>query len=164
MVVLQTIPPAFLPALADVIDEKCAFQVSPLVDGAPLRTGCCYLGTPGKALRTVATQREMVLEMPEHRTGPGQAASYFDLFLYSAVDCYPGSLLVTILSGADRGNLEGLRYVQEQGGRIVVQDPASCMMPEPITSVIDAQLAGTVSPPEVLADHIRSWVNNTIID
>jgi two-component system chemotaxis response regulator CheB len=164
LVVLQTIPPAFLPALAAIIDAKCAFKVTPLVDGAPLRTGCCYLGTPGKALRTVATQREMVLEMPDHRSETVQAASYFDLFLCSAVDCFPGSLMVALLSGADRGNLEGLRYIRERGSRIVVQDPATCMMPDPIMPVIDEQLAAAVAPADVLADHIRSWAGDTNVD
>mgnify|MGYP000734202326 CR=1 FL=1 len=163
MVALQTIPPAFIPALADHLDRKSDFQVTPLVDGAPLRTGFCYLGTPGQALRTVATHREMVMEMPDHPKGQGPEASYFDLFLCSAVDCYPGSLMVVLLSGADQGNLEGLRYVQERGAHIVVQDPASCMMPEPVTALIEAELATTIAAPETIADHIRDWVEDAAL-
>jgi len=164
VVVLQTIPPTFLPALAAIVDEKSAFKVTPLVSGAPLRTGCCYLGTPGKALRTVSTHREMVVEMPEHRAGTGHVASYFDLFICSAADCFPGSLMVTLLSGAERGNLEGLRYIREQGGHVLVQDPATCMMPEPIVSVIDAGLDTTIAPPEDIVTHIRSWAGETVFD
>lgn len=157
MVALQTIPPAFIPALAGHLDSTSAFQVAPLTDGAPLRTGCCYLGTPGHALRTVATVREMVMELPAHPTGARHTASYFDLFLCSAADCFPGSLLVVLLSGADTGNLEGLRYVRKQGARIVVQDPASCMMSGSLASVVEARLTETIVAPEALANHIRIW-------
>jgi two-component system chemotaxis response regulator CheB len=161
VVTLQSIPPAFIPALAVHLDRKSAFQVAPLTDGAPLRTGCCYLGTPGHALRTVTTVREMVVEMPAHPTAPRHAASYFDLFLCSAVDCYPGSLMVVLLSGADTGNLEGLRYIRERGAQIVVQDPSSCMMPGPPASVIDARLTEMIVAPEAMADHIRAWAKES---
>lgn len=161
IVALQSIPPAFIPALAVHLDGKSAFQVAPLTDGAPLRTGCCYLGTPGHALRTVSTVREMVVEMPDHRTDPRHEASYFDLFLYSAVDNYPGSLKVILLSGADTGNLEGLRYIRERGAQIVVQDPGTCMMPGPPASVIDAQLTEMIVAPEAMADHIKTWASES---
>lgn len=157
LIALQTIPPTFIPSLAEYLDDKSVCRVTPLVDGTPLRTGCCYLGTPGQALRTVANHRDMVVEMPDHHKTQGPGASYFDLFLCSAVDCYPGSLMVVLLSGADQGNLEGLRYVQERGTPIVVQDPASCIMPEPMTAVIDAQLATTIAAPDTIAGHIRTW-------
>ena len=161
VVALQSIPPAFIPALAVHLDGKSAFQVAPLTDGAPLRTGCCYLGTPGHALRTVTTVREMVVEMPIHRTGPRHEASYFDLFLCSAVDCYPGSLMVVLLSGADTGNLEGMRYIRERGAQIVVQDPSSCMMPGPSAAVIEAQLTEMIVAPEAMADHITAWAKES---
>lgn len=161
VVALQSIPPAFIPSLAAHLDGESAFQVAPLTDGAPLRTGCCYLGTPGHALRTVTTVREMVVEMPAHRTGPRHEASYFDLFLCSAVDCFPGSLTVVLLSGADTGNMEGLRYIRERGAQIVVQDPSTCMMPGPPASVIDAQLTEMIVAPEAMADHITAWARES---
>ena len=157
LVALQTIPPGFIQALAAHIDGRSDFEVAPLWDSAPLRTGCCYLGTPGYGLRTVTNDREMVLELPDHLADRRHEASYFDLFLCSAVDCYPGSLMVILLSGAETGNLEGLRYIRERGARVVVQDPATCMMPGPSASVIEAGLTETAVSPEALAGHIRDW-------
>ncbi len=163
MIILQTIPPAFIPALARYLDKQSAYSVVPLIDGSPLRTGTCYLGTPGHALRTTATGREMVVEMPTHRRrDSAHEVSYLDLFLCSAVDCYPGSLMVAVLSGAETGNLEGLRYVQQRGARIMVQDPATCMVAQPPASIAAAGLAGTIAAPEAIADHIRVWAGNGI--
>jgi len=162
IIILQTIPPTFIPALARHLDKQSTFSVVPLADGSPLRTGMCYLGTPGHALRTAATGREMVVEMPtQGRRDPGHDVSYLDLFLCSAVDCYPGSLMITVLSGAETGNLEGLRYVQERGACIIAQDPATCMLAEPPASVVAAGLTETVAPPEAIADHIRVWAGKT---
>jgi len=162
MVILQTIPPTFIPALARHLDQQSAFSVVPLSDGSPLRTGMCYLGTPGHALRTASTGREMIVEMPtQRRKDLGHDVSYLDLFLCSAVDCYPGSLMVAVLSGAETGNLGGLRYVQERGASILAQDPATCMVAESPASVVSAGLAETVAPPEAFADHIRVWAGKT---
>jgi two-component system chemotaxis response regulator CheB len=160
MVALQTIPPTFIPALAEHFDRRSAFQVVPLADRHPLRTGTCYLGTSGQALRTISTEREMVVEMPNHRQEGRREASYLDLFLYSAADCFPGSLSVVVLSGAETGNLEGMRYVREQGARILVQDPASCALAEPIRAIVEAGLAEHILAPEAMADHIRNWTHS----
>ena len=165
IIILQTIPPAFIPALAEHLNRQSAFSVVPLTDGSPLRTGTCYLGTPGQALRTTSTGREMVVGMPTHRRNDsGHDVSYLDLFLCSAVDCYPGSLMVAVLSGAETGNLEGLRYVQERGARIIVQDPATCMVAEPPASVVAAGLAGTIAAPEAIAEDIRVWAGNNAVE
>ena len=163
IVALQSMPPAFIPALARHLDQQSTFQIMPLADGLPLRTGTCYLATPGQALRTVPTAREMVVEMPTHREGSRSEASYFDLFLYSAADAFPGSLVVIVLSGAETGNLEGLRYVAEQGARILVQDPATCALAEPAAAVIAEGLGEQVLSPEAMADHIRLWVQSTAL-
>jgi two-component system chemotaxis response regulator CheB len=70
--------------------------------------------------------------------------------------------MVAVLSGAETGNLEGLRYVQERGARIMVQDPATCMLAQPPASIAAAGLAGTIAAPEAIADHIRVWAGNSI--
>jgi two-component system chemotaxis response regulator CheB len=164
IIILLTIPPTFIPSLAEHLDKQSAFSVVPLTDGSPLRTGTCYLGTPGHALRTTSTGREMMAEMPTHRRNDsGHDVSYLDLFLCSAVDCYPGSLMVVVLSGAETGNLEGLRYVKERGARIIVQDPATCMVAEPPTSVVAAGLEGTLAAPEAILDDIRHWAGNSAV-
>jgi two-component system chemotaxis response regulator CheB len=107
----------------------------------------------------------MMVEMPAHRGWEsGHDVSYLDLFLCSAVDCYPGSLMVVVLSGAETGNLEGLRYVQERGARIVVQDPATCMVAGPPASVVAADLAGTIAAPEAVIDHIGDWAGNSVLE
>jgi chemotaxis response regulator CheB len=99
--------------------------------------------------------------MPTQRMGSRHVVSYLDLFLCSAVDCYPGSLMVVALSGAETGNFEGLRYVRDRGARIVVQDPTTCMMAAPLAAVVEAGLAENVAAPDSLADHIRSWAAGT---
>ena len=161
-VILEAIPPAFIPALANHLDRQSALRVRPLVHGQPLRTGTCYLGTPGHALRATSTGRETVLEMPPHCQKSHREASYLDLFLCSAADCYPGSMLVAVLSGADTGNLEGIRYVAAQGARILVQDPATCAMAEPSAVLVEAGLAGGTAGPETMADHIRHWARGMV--
>ena len=109
---------------------------------------------------TTSTGREMVVEMPVHRQATRHEASYLDLFLCSAADYYPGSLMVAVLSGAETGNFEGLRYVREHGARIVVQDPATCMMAESSAAIVATGLEAAIATPDTLVDHIRAWAGN----
>jgi chemotaxis response regulator CheB len=59
--------------------------------------------------------------------------------------------------------LEGLRYVKERGARIIVQDPATCMVAEPPTSVVASGLEETLAAPEAIIDHIRHWAGNSAV-
>ena len=164
LIVLQSIPPAFIPALASHLDAKSDLQVVPLADGTPLHTGTCYLATPGQALRTNTRGREIIVEMPAHRVSAGHEVSYLDLFLCSAVDCYPGSLMTVLFSGADTGNFEGLRYLRERGAQIAVQEPASCMIPGPLAAILDAGLTDTAITPGKMAAYMQTWAGETAFD
>ena len=165
MIALKTIPPAFIPALGPPSCRHQRFSGG-TADGRGTAANRMLLFGDTRPCSADGGHRlaRWWWNLPTHPTGPRHAASYFDLFLCSAADCFPGSLLVVLLSGADTGNLEGLRYVRKQGARIVVQDPASCMMPGSLVSVLDAQLTETIVAPEALADHIRTWGQETILE
>jgi two-component system chemotaxis response regulator CheB len=154
---LQTIPPAFLPALAAHLERHGRLPVEILADDTPLRRGHFYLGTHGCSLRINATGAMAAVRMQDGRQDFGYGPSYFDLLLFSAADCFGADLQVVLLSGAETGNLEGLRYVRENGGRLMIQQRSGCMMPAPLTAALEAGLCDQECEPEDISDQIAAW-------
>jgi two-component system chemotaxis response regulator CheB len=157
LIALQSIPPVFLPALAAHLERLGGLPVEILADDTPLRRGRFYLGTHGCSLRINAADRMATVRMQDGRQDFGYGPSYFDLLLFSAADCFGADLQVVLLSGAETGNLEGLRYVRENGGRLMVQQRTSCMMPAPLTAALEAGLCDQECEPEDISNHVAAW-------
>ncbi len=154
---LQSIPPVFLPALAAHLQGYSRLPISILGEEAALRRGQCYLGTHGCSLRLAAEEATMRLRMQEGRQDFGYGPSYFDLLLFSASDCFGERLQVVLLSGAETGNLEGLRYMRENGGRLLIQKRTTCMMPAAMAATIEEDLCDEECEPEDIAACIAAW-------
>jgi len=154
---LHSIPVTFLPAMSAHLSQMCHHPVSPVANDTPLQGGNFYLDSQRRSLLLQATDDSVKIQslqgQHDFEYGPG----YFDLFLFSAADVFQGRLLVILLSGAETSNLEGLRYVREKGGSIIVQERSSCMMPDCLTPVIEENLSDEELAPEALANRVVTW-------
>ena len=154
---LHSIPVTFLPAMSAHLSQLCHHPVAPVANDTPLKGGHFYLDSQRRSLLLQASDDAVRIQslqgQHDFEYGPG----YFDLFLFSAADVFKDQLLVILLSGAETSNLEGLRYVREKGGSIIVQDRSSCMMPDCLTPVIEEHLNDEELKPEALADRVAIW-------
>ncbi len=154
---LQSIPPAFLPALASHLQGYAPAPINIVSGEVSLRRGQSYLGTHGCSLRLGEESTEVILRMQEGRQDFGYGPSYFDLLLFSASDCLGDRLQVVLLSGAETGNLEGLRYMRENGGRLLIQERATCIMPASLNATIEEDLCDEECEPHNIAARIAAW-------
>lgn len=60
--------------------------------------------------------------------------------LYSAANFFGSRLTVVILSGTDLDMLSGLAEVKQQGGKILLQDPDSCLFPDSLVKLQEVRL------------------------
>ncbi len=151
---LQSIPPGFLPALAIHLEGYSQLPINMLTTDTPLLGGRFYLGTHGCSLRLNSERGEMAVHMQEGRQDFGYGPSYFDLLLFSAADCFGDRLQVVLLSGAETGNLEGLRYMRENGGRLLIQQRSTCMMPAALAAAIEENLCDEECEPDNICNRI----------
>ena len=63
-----------------------------------------------------------------------------DELLKSAARVFGENLSVVILSGTDLDMRSGLEKVKEKGGKILLQDPDSCLFPEPLVKLQEMQI------------------------
>ncbi|MNM58299.1 Chemotaxis response regulator protein-glutamate methylesterase of group 2 operon [compost metagenome] len=141
--VLGTLPPDFavpvlcvlhLPEdrhsqLAEVLQRRLRRPVHEACDKEPIRAGQIYVAGPGYHL---SVERDLTMslsqEEPVHFSRPA-----IDYLFCSAADAYGDGLLGVLLTGANEDGAAGLAYINNSGGRTVVQDPRDAqvaLMPE----------------------------------
>ena len=156
---LHSIPVTFLSAMAAHISRLCHHSVTPITDNASLQPGHFYLDAQRRSLSLQETNDSVVVRSLQEKHDSGYGLSYFDLLLFSAADHFQDKLLIVLLSGAETGNLEGLRYVREKGGSIFAQNSSSCVMPDFMPAMVQEDLIEEGLKPESLASSIIAWAN-----
>ena len=159
IVSLQTTPPDFMTASAEYFDRRSPLKVLPLQNDAPLVEGLCYIGTNGLPLALNVHNGKYSLGTDQQTGSPEKCLKSFDVFLASIADAFSGRTLVVLLSGADIGDLEGLRRIKEKSGQIIVEEPDSCMVPFSLERVIHAKLADLEISPFDIASHIIEFTS-----
>jgi len=138
LIVLQAMPPEFQIPFSEYLNSTSGLSVLPLQGHSPLQGGRCYIGIKGVSV-------EFTSEGGRHSLGCGNGSSNLpqkplDDFLASIADAFPGRLLVLLLSGADVGDLEGLRAIKQRNGRIIAQKLDSCLVPRSLRNAVQANL------------------------
>ena len=94
----------------------------------------------------------------------GVHAKKLNLLTFFEFDCgsFPGCILVLLLSGADIGELGGLQGIREKDGRIIVEEPDSCMVPFSLKRVVQAELAVLETSPFKIANQIVDYTSSKL--
>ncbi len=96
----------------------------------------------------------------ENTIGAGsQTNHHFDGLLHSICDSFGGPIQGVLLSGADVGNLEGLRDIKEKNGRIIAQPLRSCMVPGSLEKVFQAGLVDREAGTKEIVEQILGEKN-----
>ncbi len=158
LVSLNAIPVTFLPSMSEHLGRLIRQQVIPLSAATSLHAGGVYMDIQKRSLLLQATGDSVSVsalrDEDDFEYGPG----YFDLFLSSAADVFRERLLIILLSGAEIGNLDGLRYVREKGGTIFAQEQASCMIADFMPPVTQEKLIDKELKPAAIAGAVAVWL------
>lgn len=84
----------------------------------------------------------------------GTIAPSIDIAMKSIAERNGENTIGIILSGMGKDGLEGARAIKAAGGRIIVQDPKSCLIASMPKSIIDSDLADEILPPDLITARI----------
>jgi chemotaxis response regulator CheB len=113
-----------------------------------LRSGHCYLGTNGRAISFEQRSGHPVLHLPESEDLGGLVEGHhLDGILAAASETWGERLTIAFFSGAEIGNLDGIRAVRAKGGRVVVADPQLAVVADTLELLVDGELADKVAAP-----------------
>jgi two-component system, chemotaxis family, protein-glutamate methylesterase/glutaminase len=124
VLVVQHMPAGFTGALARRLDALCALPVSEASGGESITAGHIFVA-PGDFHMLVTPDRRIQLEQsePVHGVRPS-----IDVTLASVASAYGRRASVAILTGMGRDGADGAVLAEQAGGRIIVQDEASCVV------------------------------------
>jgi len=159
--VFQDMEPEFLIPFSRHLDRVGELEVVPLVPNAPLVPGRCYLAGLDAGWRVEEEGGAYLLRKEEGDETFGPRA--FDAFLCSLAERFPGCTLVTLLSGAQVENMEGLRRIKARGGRVVSQPPGLCLTPHLLEKPFaDGLIDFSGSLEEVIFEILETFVSQSV--
>ncbi|MBQ7609021.1 MAG: chemotaxis response regulator protein-glutamate methylesterase [Desulfovibrionaceae bacterium] len=158
ILVAQHMPPAFTGPFARRLDVVCKIHVSEAVDGDRFERGHAYICPGGKHIGirmrgalpeiAVTTEPKEALYKPTVNVLMGTAGKFMGR-----------RTLGIMLTGMGSDGIEGARILKENGGCLIAQDEASCVVYGMNKAVIDAKLANVILDADEIAQAVISIVH-----
>ena len=153
-VALQGMDPKLLVPFSQYLDMISHFQVLPIAGDTRLLGDRCYLSVLDSYFRIISQEGGYSFRLEDGLSEGQQMPSAFDLLLLSISENFSGRVFVVLLSGADVGNLDGLRSIREKGGGILAQPLDVCLTPHRLEKAFQAQLVDFVGNLNEIVHHI----------
>lgn len=143
-------PYGFTLGLAQRLDGDSLLDVWEATDGRVLERGSVAIGRAGAHLRVSARGEQCLVHVatdgPKSLHRPSA-----DVLFASAAEAFGPAVLGVVLTGMGNDGLEGARAVRDAGGRVFVEDGATCVVDGMPRVVREAGLADAVIPLDAMA-------------
>jgi two-component system, chemotaxis family, protein-glutamate methylesterase/glutaminase len=143
--------------LAKLLQDHTRLSVFEAEDKMPLAAGSIYLA-PADYHLMIESAGVLALSTD----GPVRSARpSIDVLFQTASDAYRDALLGVLLTGASSDGAEGLASVKANGGRAIVEDPATAECRIMPAAALAATAVDYVLPLERIGDHLVTLVEGT---
>jgi two-component system chemotaxis response regulator CheB len=156
LVVLHADAP-YVDAFVSYLDHCSSLRVQRAVDGRRVEAGVCYVAC-GKEYVTVDRNREQAV-MVVHPAPFENHKGAINMLMISVAENFGPRAAGIILTGSGTDGLEGIGEIFRYGGRVLVQDPDSCLHKQMALSVLKQH-----GRAEVIADRALAATVNDIFD
>jgi two-component system chemotaxis response regulator CheB len=148
--ITQHMPVGFTKSLAARLDRASPLEVTEVTGGETALQGCAYLAQGGYHL-ILENNRNIALSSsaPVQHVRPAA-----DVMMASLSDYFGANMIGVILTGMGKDGTDGMAKIKENGGRTIVQEPSTAVIPSMPNSVIKAGLADIVVPLDRIATTI----------
>lgn len=133
VLVLQNMYPSLAEHFAAYLNNFSAYTTTPLYSNMELWGGQCQIGNWHGKWEVLSEGGKPVISGSQDDNNAVSLDSN-QLFI-SAADMFGSALSVVILSGIYMDLGKGLEYISNKGGRVVMQNPESCLLPGSIGSL-----------------------------
>jgi len=143
VIITQHMPAGFTKLFADRLDTLSPLRIREAVSGEHLRSGHVWVA-PGD-YHLALTREGPVVKLLTHR-GPleNSCRPAVDVLFRTAAQAYGAGVLAVVMTGMGQDGLKGCQAVSQAGGRIIIQDPDTCIVGSMPQAVLQAGLAHQV--------------------
>ncbi|PPD33705.1 MAG: chemotaxis protein CheR [Methylomonas sp.] len=156
IVVIQHLSPDHKSMMDNLLARHTSMPVLMAENGLEIQANHVYLIPPGKSMTMAGSQLRLIPKNPHGLSLP------IDTFFTSLSKEFGNRSIGIILSGTGSDGTRGAVTINEAGGFLLAQDPASAKFDGMPHSVIATGLVDAVMPPEMLATRVFGHVSNTI--
>ena len=153
ILIVQHMPPMFTPMLAKHIAQDTGRPAKEAEHNEPIQRGVTYVAPGDYHMEVNKVGDRMVLQLnqkpPEHYCRP----SVNPLFR-TAASWYRNKVLGVMLTGMGEDGIEGTRMLVENGGYMMAQNEATCVVYGMPRAVVEAGLAKQILPLDQVAAQI----------
>ncbi|MBO4369116.1 MAG: chemotaxis response regulator protein-glutamate methylesterase [Desulfovibrio sp.] len=157
ILVAQHMPPTFTGPFARRLDGVSKITVTEAVDGDKFMRGHAYICPGGKhigiRMRGVLPEIAVTVEPKDALYKPT-----VNVLMGTAGKCMGRRTLGVMLTGMGNDGVEGAKILKDNGGCLIAQDEASCVVYGMNKAVVDAKLANVILD----ADEIAQAIINTV--
>jgi two-component system, chemotaxis family, protein-glutamate methylesterase/glutaminase len=111
--------------LLEMLQHDCLIPASEPVDKEPILPNHVYLAPADYHLMIEGEHFALSVDDPVRYARPS-----VDVLFESGADVFGAAAIGIILSGSNRDGVSGAVRIHERGGRVIVQDPATCEAPQ----------------------------------
>lgn len=148
---------ADVPSTADqLLTRYTNLPIAWAKDQQPIQPNHIYLLPPGKYMTVSGTTLQVIDRDPLSKINRA-----IDIFFKSLADQYDVHSIGIILSGAGSDGTQGAIHMHQQGGQVLVQDPATAEFSSmPVTAIVKDHIK-LIAAPQELAYSIKKLVNTS---
>jgi chemotaxis methyl-accepting protein methylase/PAS domain-containing protein len=154
-VVIQHLDPTLKGMMPELLQRTTAMKVVQVKDGLPVRPGCVYVIPPNKDMSILHGKLHLL-----EPVAPRGLRLPIDFFFRSLAEDQREFGVGVILSGMGSDGTLGLKAIKENGGVVMVQEPASAKFDAMPSSAIGAGLADFVAPAEELSSKLVDYLHH----
>lgn len=154
VLVLQNMYPGIVQFLSSYLDGFTPYTTKTLLETNKLLGGQCLVGNCHGRREVITADGSATIIGPE--TDNGVQLLNTDSLLHSAAATFSTKLTVLFLSGVEQDMKEGMEAVVTQGGKIILQEPDSCLLPRSIEEIRTFGMEECCLKPEEIAPYISS--------
>jgi two-component system chemotaxis response regulator CheB len=151
LLVVQHLPAGFSQPFARYLATVCRFEVKEAAEGERIRAGSVYLAPGGGHLRVQSVAGDLRLRIDPVSPAVHDFRPSIDALFYSLALASRGRALGLLLSGMGADGVHGLAAIRCLGGRTLVQDAESCVVPDMPARAVAIGAADEIVPLDRIA-------------
>lgn len=156
LLVVQDMPIHFETAFASFLEKRCPMAVQTMPQEAPLVRGTCY-GVSSHRLPMLAHDGNQTL-VRAMGDGTKELSEEDRVHLMAESPPIPIDTLMVMLSGVGHTADEELHAIRKKGGRVVIQEPSTSMIPKSLRKLAGTKAIDAAIPPDTIAREISQYL------